>query len=125
VPRPSGPAFNAAAVRDALGLVRLLWAVEKERSFGPDEDALDAHLQRMNLLTETGKTLARCLDLGRRGPDTVGGRAALWQSTEAMDALVAALPDPLVRIAHARVVGRRPPKETVRDEKRKIRERRG
>jgi hypothetical protein len=73
----------------------------------------------MNLLTETGKTLVRCLDLGRSGADTLGGRAALWQSTVAMDALVAALPDPLVQLAHARVVGRRPAKETRRDEKRK------
>ena len=29
VPRPFGPVFDRAAVRDALGLVRLLWAVEK------------------------------------------------------------------------------------------------
>jgi hypothetical protein len=125
VPRPFGPVFDRAAVRDALGLVRLLWAAEKGHDFSPDEDALDAHLQRMNLLTETGKTLVRCLDLGRGGPETVGGRAALWQSTAAMDALVAALPDPLVQLAHARVVGRRPPKETERDDKRKVREGRG
>jgi hypothetical protein len=106
-------------------LVRLLWAVEQGHAFGPDEDALDAHLQRMNLLTETGKALGRCLDLGRGGPDTVGGRAALSQSIAAMDALVAALPNPLVQIAHARVVGQRPAKETKRDDARKARERRG
>jgi hypothetical protein len=125
VSRPSGPVFNPAAVRDALGLVRLLWAVENGNSFGPEEDDFDAHLQRMNLLTETGKTLVRCLDLGRGGPDTVGGRAALWQSIAAMDALVAALHEPLVQLAHARVIGRRPPKETERDEKRRAREKRG
>jgi hypothetical protein len=63
--------------------------------------------------------------LGRGGPDTVGGRATLWQSTAAMDGLVAALPDSLVQTAHARVIGQRPPNEIERDEKRRAREKRG
>ena len=112
-------------MRDALGLVRLLWAVEQSHAFGPEEDPLDAHHQRMTQLAETATPLGRGLALDRGGPDTVGGRAALSQSIAAMDALVAAVPDPLIQTAHARIVGQRPPKETVRDETRKIRQGRG
>jgi hypothetical protein len=35
VPRPFGPVVDRAAVHDALGLVRLLWAAEKGHAFSP------------------------------------------------------------------------------------------
>ena len=66
VTRPFGPVFNRAAVRDALGLVRLLWPVERDHDFSPDEDDLDAHLKRMNLLTEALDKIAELIDAARR-----------------------------------------------------------
>jgi hypothetical protein len=56
VPRPLGPSFNVAAVCDALGAVRLLFAVECE---GTDID-------RTAALTEIGKTLVECLGMTQR-----------------------------------------------------------
>jgi hypothetical protein len=110
--RPSpftGPAFNAVAVRDALGLVRLLWLDEQNDPFGPDDaEALADHLYRINALTEIGKSLRRCLELGRGNPDSIGGRAAIHGAAEAMDALLAAFSTELVKLAHKRVVSWRP-----------------
>lgn len=126
--RPSpftGPVFNAGAVRDALGLVRLLWLDEQDGETGPGEDSLDAHLRRMNVLTEVGKSLRRCLELGRGSPDTIGHRAAIHGSTEAMDALLAAFPIELVRLAHKRVVSWRPAPPTEAMLKKRARMARG
>lgn len=80
--RPLGPAFHAAQVRDALGLVRTLFAVERE---GTD-------ITRTAQLTEIGRTLAECLMLTHgRAPDTLGYRAAVHRSREAVDALATLL----------------------------------
>ncbi len=108
--------FHHAAVRDALGLVRLLFALERE---GTD-------VTRTATLTNVGTTLADCLRLGtnmRDRPDTVGYRAAMHRSWDAVDKL-AAMEWPahlaeLVRHAQSRVKGTQPAKETDRDVKRR------
>lgn len=122
----TGPVFNAGAVRDALGLVRLLWLGEHGDAFSPeDEDALADHLYRINLLTEVGKTLRRCLELGRSNPESVGGRAAIHGSAEAMDALAAAFPIELVDLARKRVVSWRPAPPTASTLRKEHRVKRG
>jgi hypothetical protein len=69
-------------VDDALGLVRLLYAMERERV------ALD--LARLHALLAIGKELADVADLARRcKPDSVGGRAAVTRADAAGARLVA------------------------------------
>lgn len=113
MPRPLGPSFHPAAVRDALGLVRLLFAVERE---GTD-------LDRAALLTEIGTTLGQCLEMGRLRPETLGYRAAVSRSAEAMDRLVTltwpADVAELVRRARDRVCGVQRRADDEREEKRK------
>jgi hypothetical protein len=114
VPRPLGPPFRPAAVRDALGLVRLLFAVERE---GTD-------LDRATLLTEVGKTLGECLGMGHLSPESLGYRAAVSRSAEAMDRLAAvAWPADVAEVvgrARDRVRGVRPRAEDERDVKHKV-----
>ena len=109
--RPLGPSFHAHHVRDALGLVRLLFAVERE---GED-------ITRNTQLTEIGRTLAECLSLAQRAPETLGYRAAVTRSQEAVDKL-AAMEWPadvaeVVRVAVSRVRGRQDRKLDARDQK--------
>jgi hypothetical protein len=132
VPRPLGPVFRPGPVRDALGLIRLLWAVESASGGGTGEGDFDAHLRQMNLLTETGRTLVECLGMGhhhRDRPETLGYRAAVNRSEEAMVKLAEApwgdVAGHLVRLARDRVCGAVAAKETDRDAKRKVREGRG
>ena len=118
--RPLGPAFHAAQVRDALGLVRLLFAVERE---GTD-------ITRAAQLTEIGTTLRECLDLAHmRSPETLGYRAAVTRSGEAMDRLAwmdwPADVAKLVRVAQARVKGVEPRKLDQRDQKKAAADRHG
>jgi hypothetical protein len=114
VARPLGPPFRPRPVRDALGLVRLLWAVERE---GTD-------LDRTKLLTEVGKTLGECLEMGARYlPESLAYRAAVSRSAEAMDKL-AAVPwsadlAEVVRRAKDRVHGVKLRAEDERDAKRR------
>jgi hypothetical protein len=113
VPRPLGPTFHPRPVRDALGLVRMLFAVERD---GTD-------LDRPAALVEIGNKLVLSLDLGRWRRDSLGHRAAVNHATEAVDRL-AAMTWPgevaeVVRIAQARVVGARLRKDDERDAKRK------
>ena len=90
-------------MRDALGLVRLLWRL--------DADGID--FGRQADLAEIGKTLGETLTLGRGRPDTVGYRAAIVRADEAMDRLVglgwSGDAAELVRLARARVYGGREP----------------
>lgn len=100
-------------MRDALGLVRLLWAVERE---GTD-------LDRATLLTEVGKTLGECLGMGHLSPESLGDRAAVSRSAEAIDRLATATWSAdvaeLVRMAQAQVKGAQLKKDGERDLKRK------
>ena len=109
--RPLGPAFHPHAVRDALGLVRLLFAVERE---GID-------ITRTAQLTEIGRTLGECLELAQRDPETLGYRAAVHRSREAVDQLAAmAWPAEIaevVRVAQSRLKGVEARKLDARDQK--------
>ena len=100
-------------MRDALGLVRLLCADERE---GTDHD-------RATLLTELGTTLGQCLGMGHLSPESLGYRAAVDRSAAAMEQLVAARWSAdvaeLVRHARDRVCGVRLPNEGEREERRK------
>lgn len=111
--RPLGPTFRVHAVRDALGLVRLLFAVERD---GIDFDRLAA-------LVDLGNELVLVLDLGRCGRDSLGYRAGVNRAIDVMSKLVAMTwPSEvaaLVQVARARVVGTRPRREDERDAKRK------
>lgn len=119
MPRPLGPVFHPGPVRDALGLVRLLFALERE---GID-------ITRVAAVTEIGTTLGQCLKLGIDASDrqeTLGYRAAVSRSADAMDQLVAmgwpADVGEVVRVAQGRVKGGRGKVEGERDHKRKARE---
>jgi hypothetical protein len=98
---PLGPTFRVRAVRDALGLVRLLFAVERD---GED-------LDRPAALVDLGKELVLALTLGRCGRDSLGYRAGVNRSVEVMDGLAAMTWSSevaaLVRVAH-RARGRQP-----------------
>lgn len=111
--RPLGPSFHAGAVRDALGLVRVLFALERD---GTD-------MTRTAQLVEIGKTLAECLGLAMRDPETLGYRAAVTRSCDAVDKL-AAMEWPadvaeVRRLARDRVKGVELKKADARDVKRK------
>ena len=98
-------------MRDALGLIRLLFSVERE---GTD-------ITRAAQLTEIGMTLRDCLGLAMRAPETLGYRAAVTRSRETVDRL-AAMDWPadvaeVVRVAQARVRGVVPRKLDARDQK--------
>lgn len=105
--------FPASAVRDALGLTRILWIVEN--------DGVD--LDRMREITEAGEMLVRALDLGRCRPESLGYRAALHWSETAMDKLTALEWSPdhraLVSRASYRVRGEKPRADDKRVVKRK------
>lgn len=109
--RPLGPDFHPGAVRDALGLVRVLWLVERE----------DTDLDRTAQLTEIGRTLRECLALAQRSPETLGYRAAVSRSADAVDKLAVmvwpAEIAELVRVARVRVKGVGPRKLDGRDQK--------
>jgi hypothetical protein len=122
VPRPLGPVFHPAATRDALGVMRLLFALER--------DGID--ITRPAELTDIGQTLGQCLKMGIDMADrqeTLGYRAAVSRSAEAMDKLLAmgwpAEVAEVVRVAQGRVMGEQPRREDERDHKRKVREGRG
>ena len=111
-------------VHDALGLVRLLYGVEREQY----TDALE----RLHELEAIGKELADVADLVRRcAPDSLGGRAAVTRADEAIDRLLArGWPEEvrvLVELARARVRNGRPPPRPAddRDLQRQAREKRG
>lgn len=70
--------FQPGAVRDALGLVRVLWAVERDG---------EADVARLKSLSQIGAKLRETLDLGRLREETLGYRAAVLRSWEAVDAL--------------------------------------
>ena len=111
VPRPLGPGFHAHQVRDALGLVRLLFAIERE---GTD-------ITRAADLTDIGRTLGECLGLAQRSPETLGYRAAVHRSCDAVNKL-AAMDWPaeiaeVVRVAQVRVKDQQDRKLDRRDEK--------
>jgi hypothetical protein len=93
--------FPGVAVRDALGLVRLLWVLE---STGTD-------LDRMKALTEIGETLRDTLRQGRLDPECIGYSAGIRRAEHAVDRLVrlgwSADRADLVRLAADRVCGRR------------------
>ena len=118
MPRTVRP-FPAGPVRDALGLVRLLWAVER--------DGLD--LDRINALTEAGELLVVALQLSRSSVDSLGHRAAVPRAMDAIDKLAAIRWSgevaEVVRVACARVSGERPKREEPRDVKREARAARG
>jgi Zn ribbon nucleic-acid-binding protein len=104
-------------VDDALGPVRLLFAIERE---GTD-------LDRMKLLTEVGKTLVECLEVGhhhRDRPETLGYRAAVNRSADAVDKLAAmawpAHVGEFVRVAQSRVKGAEARKLDARDAKKAV-----
>jgi hypothetical protein len=108
-------ALPVEAVRDLLGIARVMYAARKrEGVMGP---ALEE-------LAEVGKKLKVALDLARRtDPDTVGHRAAWTHAENATSALmkmitVSTPAAPIVEAAAVRIrrLGRQPPSE--RDEKR-------
>jgi hypothetical protein len=92
-------------------LVRVLWLVERE----------DTDLNRTAQLNEIGRTLRECLALAQRSPETLGYRAAVNRSADAVDKLaVMAWPAEiaeLVRVARIRVKGVAPRKLDARDQK--------
>ncbi len=95
--RPLGPTFRIRAVRDAFGLVRLLFMMECD---GTD-------LDRPAALVDIGQELVLALDLGRCGRDSLGYGAGVNRAVNVMDKL-AAMTWPsevaaLVRVAYARV----------------------
>ena len=122
MPRPLGPAFRPAAARDALGLVHLLFALER--------DGID--VTRAADLVEIGRTLAECLKMGIDMADrqeTLGYRAAVGRGADAADKLAAmkwsAKIAELVRAAQARVKGNQPRREDAQGAKRAAVARRG
>jgi len=105
--------FPAGPVRDALGLVRLLWAVER--------DGVD--LDRIKALTEAGELLVVALQLSRASVDSIGHRAAIPRAMDAIDRL-AAIPwsadvAEVVRMACSRVSGETLKRDDARDAKRR------
>ncbi len=64
---PPLPPFPAGPVRDALGLVRLLWLVERD---GED-------LDRTKTLTEAGKLLSAALKMSLLRPESLGYKASV------------------------------------------------
>jgi hypothetical protein len=99
--------------------VRLPWVIEN--------DAGD--LDRMKAITDAGEMLVRALDLGRCRPESLGYRAALMWSENAMDQLTALEWSPeygaLVHLASQRVRGTKPRADDKRDLKRKATAARG
>jgi hypothetical protein len=106
-------------VRDALGLVRFLFAVERD---GTD-------LDRSAALVAIGEELVLTLKLGRGQPDSLAYRAAVSHAVQAMDKLASMKWEgdvlEMVRVAQWRVRGAAPRREDERDHKRHVRERRG
>jgi len=70
--------FPAGPVRDALGLVRLLWLVERD---GED-------LDRTKTLTEAGKLLSAALEMSLLRPESLGYKASLPRALDGVDLLV-------------------------------------
>ena len=110
--RPARP-FPAGPVRDALGLVRLLWAVER--------DGID--IDRTRTLTEAGELLLLSLHLSRSSVDSLGHRAAGPRALDAI-AKLSSIPWPadvaeVVRMACGRVTGETSKREDKRDAKRR------
>ncbi len=118
MPRSVRP-FPAGPVRDALGLVRTLWLVER--------DGVD--LNRIKALTEAGELLVVALRLSRSSVDSLGHRAAVPRAMDAMDKLrgIAWSADvaEVVRVACGRVSGEKPRQEDARDAKRRVHAARG
>ena len=118
MPRPVRP-FPAGPVRDALGLVRALWLVER--------DGVD--LDRIKALTEAGELLGVALRLSRSSVDSLGHRAAVPRAMDAIDRLMAipwsADVAEVVRAACGRVSGDKPKQEDARDAKRRVHAARG
>jgi hypothetical protein len=111
--------FPAGPVRDALGLVRLLWAVER--------DGVD--LDRIRALTEAGELFVVALELSRAGVGSIGHRAAVPRAMDAVDRLAAiewsADMAEVVRMACSRVSGETVKQEDARDAKRRVHAARG
>ena len=116
--RPARP-FPAGPVRDALGLVRLLWAVER--------DGVD--LDRMKTLTEAGELLVLALQLSRSSVDSLGHRAAGPRALDGIARLASIQwssdVTEVVRVACGRVTGERATGEDARDAKRRVHAARG
>lgn len=74
---PSLPPFPAGPVRDALGLVRLLWLVERD---GVDVD-------RMKTLTEAGRLLRLGLKMSLMRHESLGYRASLPRAIDGVNLL--------------------------------------
>src|SRR5688500_8889242 len=93
--------FPLEAVRDLLGICRVMWAQAKDRDPG-----------RAARLARAGEKLALAVDLGRRCATGTGGHAAAWKHAEEghrilldlVDPLEAA--EPLVEAAQQRVLRR-------------------
>lgn len=99
-PAPRSPTTDA--IRDALGLARLLYAGRKTR---------DATLPpAVDPLVEIGRELSTALELSRYDEGSLGHRAALDRASRALKRLAAEVtmgdsPTRLVRVARARVAG--------------------
>lgn len=96
------PPPTAEAIRDALGLVRLLYAARKTR-----EAALPAG---SDPLVAIGRDLSAALELARYEEGSLGHRAALERAGKALARLADEVtmgdnPSRLARVARARVVG--------------------
>lgn len=99
---PSPPPSPADAIRDALGLVRLLYAARKTR-----EATLPAG---SDPLVAIGRELASVLPMAELDPDTLGHRAAIDRAERALAKLAdeVTMGDTaarLARVARARVLG--------------------
>ena len=118
MPRPAR-LFPAGPVRDALGLVRLLWAVERD---GVDID-------RTKTLTEAGELLVLSLQLSRSSVDSLGHRAAGPRALDAIAKLTSiewsADVAEVVRMACGRVTGETSKLPDARDAKRRSHAARG
>lgn len=109
---PALPPFPAGPVRDALGLVRLLWLVER--------DGVD--LDRTTTLTEAGKLLRMALEMSRLRQESLGYKASLPRAIDGVN-LLASLEWPadvaeVVRAAGDRVRAAAGKREEERDAKR-------
>lgn len=93
--------FPLAAVRDLLGIVRVMYLHAKDRDPG-----------RAARLRRIGESLAIAVDLGARCATGTGGHAAAWKRAEEANLALADLIDPLepaeplVEVAQQRVLRR-------------------
>jgi hypothetical protein len=102
---PALPSPTAVAIRDALGLVRLLYAGRRTRQAAPPPEA--------DPLVAIGCELSAALELARYEEGSLGHRAALDRASLALTRLTRELTlgdsaVRLARVAQARVTGGQP-----------------